>query len=549
MPVTGDEPEYIYRALSFWHTGGFRMPTSRFAQEMPEFQGIVSNGFMPIPGHPVVMSVLASPFVGLFGTGGRRVVSVICALTSVLSLACLLRPVFGSARALLVTGFVMLTFPVLPYTHLFYTDMMMMALLAASWTLGRQNRTNAVLAGVFCALALPFVHIRASLLAATLISFAAIHLWKRRDQTGLIAGAGLCLLAGGLFLWHQFALFGHLVAGADAVFTPRTATVFDRFMVHLTEFRHGLLTVSPACLLAVAGLVIGAWRRSVLAIQALVLLGVYLPPMIWGAEAESWPARFWVVVMPAMAVGMAFWLTAVRGLPARLAGAGLMLVSILNAAILLQHNSKFLDNRLALMTADTDFPFHDRFDIAGLMPWDSLDFIIFKMDTAPELNEKLLTHAAWFWSALLVAFVLNGLLRFGKISGITTWLPVFGLLPLIFAATMRPVAASAVSITRNANAVSLNFRCPADVRLIRLLSPSRIQMIPPTYPQGLDVTTIQTTDGQTTTWAAPFAPVVGVPPGHYRTIRLTAHGEGANGIWTSGEFVALAAGIRRLRCN
>ncbi|NHO31757.1 hypothetical protein [Acetobacter fallax] len=549
MPVTGDEPEYIYRALSFWRTGGFQMPTSEFAKEMPQFQALVASGFTPISGHPVTMSIIASPFTGLFGVAGARGISVLCALTSVVSLAWMLRPVAGPVIALLATAFVMLTFPVLPYTHLFYTELMMMALLAASWTCGRQNSTLPALAGILCALLLPFVHIRAALLSATLVLFALIHLWQRRDRNGLVAGAGLCAIAGGLFLWHQFAFYGHLVAGASASFQPSLNGVFDRLTVQLTEFRHGLLTVNPACLLAFAGLIIGAWKRSSLALQAILLLAVYLPPMIWGTASESWPARFWVPVMPTMAVGMAFWLRSVSGLPARLAGGALVLFAVLNSRILLHHNSKFLENRLGLLTGDEDFPFHDRFDVAGLLPWDSFDFAAFGIDPASALDETLLIRAALFWLALLVAFVLNGLLRAGRFPKLTTWLPALALLPLLLAATMRPVTASAFVVTRQDSVVTLSFNCPAQVRLIRISAPPRPQMIPPGFPAALDITTIRAADGNQETWRAPFAPVAGIPAGEYRTIRLTASGSGANGRWKNAAFTPLATGLRRLRCH
>jgi hypothetical protein len=56
-------------------------------------------------------------------------------------------------------------------------------------------------------------------------------------------------------------------------------------------------------------------------------------------------------------------------------------------------------------------------------------------------------------------------------------------------------------------------------------------------------------DNQTNTWRAPFSPVIGIPTGRYRSIRITAYGAGADGVWKEAGFVAMTAGLRTLRCK
>lgn len=549
MPVTGDEPGYIYKALSFWHTGGFHMPMSQFALEMPQFQSLVATGANLGAEHPVVMSMIAAPLAGLFGVDGVRSLSVLCGLASVVAMACLMRREFGAKIALLSTGFVIFTFPALPYTHLFYTEMMMMMLVAESWALGRRGGRNCALLAVLCALLLPFIHIRSAMLSPTLVLFAVFPLWQQRDWRGLAAAACLCGLGGGLFLLQQFVLFGQLVAGASATFEPSLGGAFTRFSVQLVEFRHGLLTVNPACILAIAGLVLGFWRRSSLAAQAGVILLLYVPLMIWGTASESWPARFWTPVMPVMAVGMGLWLAYARGAPARTAGAILVLAAFLNSLILLRYNGSFLNNRFSDLSADAYSPFRNHFDIAGLLPWDSFDFTIVGIDPVPALDERLLIRAMAFCIVLLLAFVINGLIRTQREAKWTTWLPVAALLPLFVAAAMRPVPSSTVAISCENRAVVLNFSCPAPVRLIRIMAPVRALMVPPAYPSGLEIAAAQAGDGLTESWRAPFAPVLGIPAGRYRSIRLTAFGSGADGVWKQADFIAMTAGLRSLRCD
>jgi hypothetical protein len=547
LVVTGDEPGYIYKALSFWHTGGFHMPPARFGLEMPGFEYLVRTNADLGSAHPVLMSMIGAPLAGPFGVAGVRWIPTLCAVVSIIAVSLLLRREFESWIALLATGFMVFTLPTLPYSHLFYTELPMLMLVAASWALGRSGGRACALLAVLCALALPFVHIRSSLLSLALVGFASYPLWRRRDWHGLAAAACLCGLGAGLFAGQQIVLFGRLVAGATATFSPSFADALPRLAVQLVEFRHGLMVVNPACVLAIAGLVLGAWRRSALGVQGCTLLLCYVPPMIWGTASESWPARFWTPAMPAMAVGMAFWLAHVRGIPAKAAGAGLALTSLLNSFILLRYNGSFLEDRFGFLAGDQYSPLRDHFDIAGLLPWDSFDFTAFGIDPATALDERLLTRAGLFCLALVLAFVLNGLAnqRWAKWS---SWLPIVILLPLLTAMSMRPLPSEEMTMKQEDQAVVFDFSCQAPVRLIRIITPARALMVPPAYPSGLEIIAVRG-DGSVRAWRAPFAPVLGLPAGQYRSIRLAASGIGAAGVWRQANFVTLAAGLRVRRCN
>lgn len=545
MMITGDEPGYIYKSLSFLDTGGFSMPLARFGAEMPQFQWIVASGSYLGQGHPVFMSLLGAPLLGLFGIAGLRALSTLCGLIMLAALALMLRPRFGPAAALFAAGFSAFTLPVLAYTHLFYTEMMMAMLLAASWALGRAEGRVCALAAVACALLLPFVHIRAAPLAPVLAAFAVFPLWRRGDRRGVALALGLCALGAALFVLQQELLFGRLVAGAEATFPFTLSSAFARLSVQLTEFRHGLFTVNPACILALAGLALGLCRREGLAGQAALLLAVYVPPMVFGTASESWPARFWVVMMPALGVGLAYWLLAARGLPARASGALLLLFAFVNSLILLRHNDAPLLNRTGDLTGDSLFPLHNRFDIAGLLPWDPYDFEVQGMDPAPGLDAHLLHRAMFFCAVLLAAFIVNGLTG----RRWTGWLPVAALVPLFAAAAMRPVPPGLVTVSRAKDIVALHFACPAPVRLIRLMAPDRAHMFPPEYPAGLEVTALPAAGGPARIWHAPMAPVVAISAGTYRSVRLSAAGPAAGGIWLQEDFVPLTAGLSPLRCR
>gem|GEM_PF-5662272 len=547
MPVTGDEPEYIYRALSVWLNGNFHLPMNHFAAALPDLAPLVARGFTPISGHPVLMSILAAPLTGLFGITGARAVSVLCALIALTTLASLLRTRFTTTITLLTTALIAFTFPVVAYTHLFYTEMMLMALITTSLALAQRspgpNLTFTSLCASLCAVLLPFIHIRAAPLAAALACIIFLPLLKPQRRHTLIPVTAIFLAGGALFLWHQFTLFGHLVAGASATFHPSLIHAPGRLVIQLTDFRHGLLSINPACIPAIAGLLIGLRNRSRLARQACLLLLAYVPPMIWGTASESYPARFWTPVMPVLGIGFAFWLARTRTLPARIAGAILALIALLNTKDLLHNNFAFLGNQMAGLTWDESFPFHDRFNIAGFLPWDSFNYTDAGMNPALALDHSVMLHATLFCTTLIAAFIIAALSETRRWTG---WLPLAALAPLFVISAMRPLAAENLAVTSTSHHTILTLRCPAPVRLVRILSPQRPKMIPPDFPSALTITTRSTTN-TLSSWHAPFAPVIAIPHGTYTAITLTPTGN-TQGPWKSVQFAVMTAGYRMTRC-
>ncbi len=106
-----------------------------------------------------------------------------------------------------------------------------------------------------------------------------------------------------------------------------------------------------------------------------------------------------------------------------------------------------------------------------------------------------------------------------------------------------------MAVSREDQAIVLNFSCPAQVRLIRIMAPHRSLMFPPEYPTGLKISAVRASDGKTDDWRAPFAPVLGIPAGTYNAITLTAFGSGADGIWKQEVFAPMTAGLQPLRCD
>src|ERR1700712_2893454 len=120
--------------------------------------------------------------------------------------------------------------------------------------------------------------------------------------------------------------------------------------MQLFNVHHGLLAYAPIWALGYAGLCYGAWRGIVLARQGLVLALVAAVTGVGVNPGECWPARFWVLSLPMLSVGLCVWLARVRGRVAGAVAAMLLLITIVNTAIFIQAPNDFIENRQASTT-------------------------------------------------------------------------------------------------------------------------------------------------------------------------------------------------------
>lgn len=547
MPSTGDEPEYIYRAISFWKTGGFHLPVSSFGAIFPRFQWLVNSRFSPIPGHPVVMSIMASPLAGVLGVAGLRSFSLFFTIFAFVSVVYLIKPYVGVGVSLISSFLMIFLLPGLAYSHLFYTDSTLMGLVAISWCLGRASGSILPQIGVLCALLLPFIHVRSSLVSAALVSFILVRSLHYRNYKSLLVSLAMTLVGGVLFLIHQYLLFGRLIDGASATFKPSFSGILPRVAVQTIDFRHGLLTVNPFAVVSFSGLIVAAIKRKQVALEGIIILAVYVPMMIWGTASESWPARFWVSVLPALAVGTGYALISLKGWVAKSAAGFLLLISVINSRILLHNNGKFLENRMGSLTYDEDFPWHNHVDFAPLLPWDQFNFEVFGINPALDIDYRLMTYVGLFFVFLFFLFLTNEFTKKRSFSMLTGCMSVAVIVGGLFFACMSPMKTTSYTLLKSNGDIVLSLNCASRVRAIRLLGSPRALMIPPAFPSEIIVKTVSET-GEDKTWKAPMSPVIEMPWGVYKNIQIAGVGEKKYDLWKNLQIVPLTFGVVR-RCK
>ncbi len=211
------------------------------------------------------------------------------------------------------------------------------------------------------------MHISGSGVAAAL--YAAL-LWQqyRRGKTGL--SLGLLALAGIAFA--TFVILNLTIYGAftGPVGDTRLATSFGVTALSMQSFnvRHGLIVYAPVWLIAYAGLCGGSLRRVSLARQGLALAAIAAVTGVATDPGESWPARFWVLSMPMLGVGLCvFWELGrsafLRAMVVVLTGA-----TLVNSVIFLRFPNLFLENRQSGATYQRLFDKIGLFDFGLVLP-------------------------------------------------------------------------------------------------------------------------------------------------------------------------------------
>ena len=550
LPVTGDEPEYIYYAYSFFIRQDFSMPIPTFYAAFPQLASIPPKN-LQIYSHPVLFSILGSPFVGLFGIAGARFFSFCCGLVGFIAVRKLVMRITARDTATAISLFTFVTFPVVAYLHVFYTDIAILAVIAWAWLLIESGRPTGLLAASGLAVTLPFLHVRMSLVAAWLVLLTMCSVLRvatrRRERAVLGSGIALIAIAAfGVFIWHQEVMFHKLVGGSTTPIPVTLMGYFQRLALQALDFRHGLITYNPAMILAFAGLLVGITYRSRIAIEAFGLLLVYSASFVWGLASESYPARFWVPAAPALAVGFGLWLSRSHSVSAYLAGTLLGTLSLLNLIIHILDQTAFLNNRQASLSYDSMFEVFPYLNLAGLFPWDAFNYTDHSVKPHPELSFPIMTSASIVAVLLIAAFALEATNR-SKRRLVALLPPVILLVPFWYG-IMRTVPSSAMQVVRTEDddrhlrSILMTFCQPIDATLIRFFGSPRALMVPPTYPDELFIEGSRDGRDFQIAEAYPTSPVIVLPSGPFRSIRISAFTSLQGHNWTNDRVSVLMKG-------
>lgn len=381
---TGDEPRYVHSAVSLFERGDLNISFDEWQNwaETNRFPTYSQKDFELK--HSPVHAFLASPIIGRISPdAGRWLAFVTAAITFTFTLVLALKvasplPSFGAALLTFAT------IPLLSYSRLLYAEIWLACLFSGAWYFLYARGDSQAKRALFLifALALPFFHLRMSLVSAGLILLAlradlsavsaggwAVAVRKAAPMLGISAFAALGLVA------FQLGLTGSIAGTAGAPFHPSIGMFIERLTVQLLSHRHGLLVFNPLMLLAIVGLLASAVRGEVVARDGIILATLYVLTFVWGAASESAPARFWVAIMPVLAVGLAYWLQTTRSSWLMVFTVVFGILSVANSALYLLDPNIFLENREFSLSYDRLFQLVPAFYFPHLLPWDSYFFL------------------------------------------------------------------------------------------------------------------------------------------------------------------------------
>jgi hypothetical protein len=241
------------------------------------------------PKHPILLAVLALPFLALLGVPGLLVFNLVVLALLAAALYRLARQFAPRAAAAVATIVLLLGTFLRAYAYNLSPDLLALLLVTAGLTCllrGRHGR-GAALFGIA---------VLAKTLLLVLLPFAIVNAALRAGRGGLARAAAGCALPIALLLAIDAAMFGSpLVTSYDRnvalvggrVVTTTHRSLFDNdvragLAGEIADPRHGLLPTAPVLLLAVPGFILLFRRRPadtvlLLAISVflLVLLAAY----------------------------------------------------------------------------------------------------------------------------------------------------------------------------------------------------------------------------------------------------------------------------------
>ena len=328
LSTTGDEPYYLLITHSLLHDHDLDL-ANNFAQQdyrpfywgrLAETQGLVHqpSGRVYSSAYSGLLAYLLLPGYALAGRLGAMIVVSVSGAALAVNLFLLAREVSASLRVGFLTWlYLSFSAPVFLFVSQLYPEIPAAALVAWAVRVIRRlpARTSATLPGLGLALiGLLLLKGRYAAIAGPLLVWALVRLRRPRFVLAGLAVSGLA--AAGLWtLDRQLGgLMYRLHYQAAAWPDPRTpAEMGGALLGLLLDQEFGLLPSAPVYALALIGIPIGL-RRDPQAPALLAILAAAVAPLLgryWYAGFSS-PARYLVVIVPVLAVFVAWTLTLER---------------------------------------------------------------------------------------------------------------------------------------------------------------------------------------------------------------------------------------------
>jgi hypothetical protein len=466
LVLTGDEPRYLYSAVSLGTQGNLSLAPDQWANWLAIHK--LNTSYLPERGvHSIAHLLAMVPVITTMGLeAGRWLQLILVSSIAILYWQCLM-PKYGVQSMIwLLVYFV--SIPLLPYFSLIYSEAWLFLLLsiATLYVVIPERSSRQKYCILFCLIGLPFVHLRSVLLVVVLGTY---FFWQelgsqQRSTRQILTMIGLVLLSLPLFVYYQISLTGSLTGTASSMYEPSLSLLSDRLAGQFMGYRHGLFLYCPLALIGFAGLVLGCIKNDpLIRLLALALLA-YIATFIWGVASESYTARFWVVVMPLIIVGTIYWVTEVKTALKWLVATPLVIITLINAGVFVAKPDLYLNNRFG----STSYEYLAQ-KIAGLF-----DFNL--IAAADQYDARfIIVDSNWNLTVLIMLTVfVMGLTAFGfrhsHKSGFALCLMIFTL--VIYKSLAIPISPTQYEITRTETdtvgwLVKIDFHQPTKIRGLR----------------------------------------------------------------------------------
>jgi hypothetical protein len=387
---------------------------------------------------------------------GLRDAALICGLAGLFYLYRLCSLVAPPGAALIATAVAGFSMPLLPYLHLFYMESFLFTLICYVWfRLQQPERSGgSELATALLILTIPFVHIRAAAIALTLFGLQLRRLHAGGNTRLAAALIALAAAIGIGFIALNLFIYGGIIGPVMTAHRPPLLAPFSFLAMQLFNVHHGLLAYAPVWLIGFAGLWLGLARGPSLAREAFLLSVIAALTSIGVDAGESWPARYWVQIVPMLAVGFCIWWSVADRLVLRSLAIVLVAFTLLNTILFFASPNDFLENRQSTRTYQTLF---DRFG--------HVDFgLILPVDIDDEPNRNAARNMA-ILAGLSVAFAAVAAARRRSIYAVVPFLTIAAVIDLARVSIVPPADYHA---TMAPDRLTVDLDSPADVVYLQL---------------------------------------------------------------------------------
>jgi hypothetical protein len=277
-----------------------------------------------------------------------------------------------------------------------------------------------------------------------------------------LGGAFAALLVGA-----NLAIYGAISGSVNTARPPLPWDTFPVISMQLFNVRHGLLAYAPVWIFGFAGLCAGSTVGDRFCREGLLLLLVASFTSIGPNPGECWPARFWILSVPMLTIGLCWWLGAARSRLHRAITVGLVLATLVNTVFFLVGPNIFLENRQTTATYELMFNRFGVFDFGLMLP--------------VEINEALNTDLAR--NLTIAAVVMVALLCLSLARRTFAWIALLMALGVLDIGRVRELPPSDYTVTAERWGMHLSFARPVTSSVyVQIGQRWQTWFIPPEWP-------------------------------------------------------------------